>query len=73
MDNNRELDQEEVRQKLDVFLEEQGLKVVKVAEMIQISKGLLSSFKTGNAELGKKSLLMLDNLMNTYEVKYRVL
>jgi len=73
MNNNRELDQEEVRQRLNEFIEEQGLKVKKVAEMLHLHAQTVTAFRSGGKDLSNKTLVLIDNLMNTYEVKYRVL
>ena len=70
MDNEKKLDQEEIRQRLNEFKAKHDLKHRKLSAMLEVSESHLSEFLRGQRVISDKLLVHMNNLMKTYKVTY---
>lgn len=68
------LDNDDLREKMKLFIEVNGLRREYVAEeLLGLAVGHFSKFLNGKRTMGDKSLQRVANLLDTYEVTYKVL
>ena len=77
MDNKKKLDQdckkleqEVIREQMLIFMKEQRLTNLAVADILDVSNVYLGHYLNGKKNVSKKLLGYMNNLMKTYKVTY---